>query len=309
MLRDPSSGSATLGAHPGSTNRPAGPMIDRGVCSDQSSALPGFALVLGAGGVRGIAHIGVLQALWEMGAPPGALVGSSIGALIAAGYAALGWEPNRLAEAALAAGPLSVLSLMARQRLPVSWQPRRKKRYEGWKGLILEDLPAGGFDDLQHGVRFLGVNCLDLVSRRELFFVTGETRGRPALQHAVLGSTALPILFPSRAIRVNGTRMRLVDGGLSRTLPVKLALDKPIAARRVLAVDLCVSTGWNERRLDHQDRLRRAYGERLFILKPEVGSFGTVTLRRRDPERLLAAGRDATLAAATHPFFLTLQGS
>ncbi len=47
-----------------------------------------FALALGGGGARGIAHIAVLEALDEMGEKPAVVAGTSIGALIGAAYAA-----------------------------------------------------------------------------------------------------------------------------------------------------------------------------------------------------------------------------
>ena len=47
-----------------------------------------FALALGGGGARGLAHIAVLEALDEMGAKPAAIAGTSIGALVGAAYAA-----------------------------------------------------------------------------------------------------------------------------------------------------------------------------------------------------------------------------
>jgi NTE family protein len=47
-----------------------------------------FALALGGGGARGLAHISVLEALDDMGQKPAAIAGTSIGALIAAAYAA-----------------------------------------------------------------------------------------------------------------------------------------------------------------------------------------------------------------------------
>lgn len=49
---------------------------------------PNFSLVLGGGGLKGLAHIGVLQALEEAGLRPSGVVGSSIGSLIAAAWAA-----------------------------------------------------------------------------------------------------------------------------------------------------------------------------------------------------------------------------
>ena len=47
-----------------------------------------FALVLGGGGARGLAHIPVLEALDEMGMRPAVIAGASIGAPIGAAYAA-----------------------------------------------------------------------------------------------------------------------------------------------------------------------------------------------------------------------------
>ena len=46
-----------------------------------------FTLVLSGGGMKGLAHVGVLQALEERGLEPSLIVGSSIGALIAATWA------------------------------------------------------------------------------------------------------------------------------------------------------------------------------------------------------------------------------
>src|SRR5215467_15906681 len=47
-----------------------------------------FALALGSGGARGLAHIAVIEALDELGVKPTAIAGASLGALIAAAYAA-----------------------------------------------------------------------------------------------------------------------------------------------------------------------------------------------------------------------------
>src|SRR5438034_2882993 len=41
-----------------------------------------FTLVLGGGGMKGVAHVGVLQALTERGLVPSQIVGSSVGALV-----------------------------------------------------------------------------------------------------------------------------------------------------------------------------------------------------------------------------------
>lgn len=56
---------------------------------------PVVAIVLGGGGLRGYAHIGVLQALEEIGFDPDIVVGTSIGAIVGAPYAA-GASPGEL---------------------------------------------------------------------------------------------------------------------------------------------------------------------------------------------------------------------
>jgi NTE family protein len=47
-----------------------------------------FALALGSGGARGLAHIAVIEALDELGVKPTTIAGASLGALIGAAYAA-----------------------------------------------------------------------------------------------------------------------------------------------------------------------------------------------------------------------------
>jgi NTE family protein len=49
---------------------------------------PSVALVLGSGGPRGFAHIGVLKALEEAGVRPDLIIGSSVGSMVGALYAA-----------------------------------------------------------------------------------------------------------------------------------------------------------------------------------------------------------------------------
>ena len=58
-------------------------------------------LVLGGGGVKGVAHAGAWRALVEAGIEVVGIVGTSIGALVGAGIAG-GSDPDRLAEQARA---------------------------------------------------------------------------------------------------------------------------------------------------------------------------------------------------------------
>jgi predicted acylesterase/phospholipase RssA/CRP-like cAMP-binding protein len=56
-------------------------------------------LVLGAGGARGFAHIGLFRALQERGIPVDLVAGTSMGAAMSAQHA-MGWTPQRMVETA-----------------------------------------------------------------------------------------------------------------------------------------------------------------------------------------------------------------
>ncbi|HYU52194.1 MAG TPA: patatin-like phospholipase family protein, partial [Gemmatimonadaceae bacterium] len=58
-----------------------------------------IALVLGGGGLKGFAHIGVFRALRDLGIEPTVVAGTSIGALIGAAYAR-GMDPSEMADRA-----------------------------------------------------------------------------------------------------------------------------------------------------------------------------------------------------------------
>lgn len=67
----------------------------------QNGNTPEIALVLGAGGARGLSHIAVLEAFDELGLRPARISGCSIGAIIGAAYAA-GLSGRELREHVLA---------------------------------------------------------------------------------------------------------------------------------------------------------------------------------------------------------------
>ena len=57
---------------------------------DSDSWQTGIGVVLSAGGLRGVAHLGVIRRLVELGIPIDVLVGVSAGAIIAGFWAGVG---------------------------------------------------------------------------------------------------------------------------------------------------------------------------------------------------------------------------
>ncbi|MHB8839297.1 MAG: patatin-like phospholipase family protein [Gemmatimonadaceae bacterium] len=187
---------------------------------------PRVALVLGGGGLKGFAHIGVLRALEERGIRPVIVAGSSIGALIASAYAR-GLRIDELELRALSLRKpdlfrIDHVGMVMRRMLATSLyleQPLQR---------IVESLaPEGTFRDLPIS---LLVNTVDLERGTQL------TWGLPGMQDvrvtdAVYASCALPGFFPPRVIEGR----TCVDGGVMGNTPALVAARNVDA---VIAVDV-----------------------------------------------------------------------
>jgi NTE family protein len=199
-----------------------------GAQQDDGTATLGrrIALVLGGGGLKGFAHIGVMRALDERGIAPQVYAGTSIGALMAA--AAAGGMPNEEMTAratALRRRDLFRINhfgmLMERMRSPAIYleEPLRE--------LCRMVVPPAKFNQLQ---RRLLVNTVDAERGTQVVW------GLPGLddawvQDAVYASCALPGLFPPG--RVGGRTC--FDGGVVDNLPANIA---SVGMDLVVAVDV-----------------------------------------------------------------------
>jgi len=171
-------------------------------------------LVLGGGGLKGFAHIGVLRALEEHGIRPALYAGTSIGALIAAAYA--GGMPveemTRRAEA-LHRKDLFRLNhvgmLMSRMRSPSIYLE------EPLRALCESVSPPRRFDELD--VPLL-VNTVDVERGTQVVWGLQGLRDVPVAD-AVYASCALPGFFPPG--HVDGRVC--IDGGTVDNLPVSAA--------------------------------------------------------------------------------------
>lgn len=189
-----------------------------------------FALALGAGGARGLAHIAVIEALDEMGVKPVALAGTSIGAVIAAGYAAgmtgramrrhllpLAHDRGEIWRRVMGVRAVAWSQLLgAGFGNPFVADP--SKFYDAFLGDLL---PA----DFAHLKIPLTVTATDLHAREFVAISDG------ALKPAVAASMAVPGLV--QPIEIDG-RM-LVDGGVTDPLPFGCLRGK---ADVIVAVDV-----------------------------------------------------------------------
>ena len=265
-------------------NRPAGEEAP-------SSPDGGICLVLGAGGFRGLAHVGVLKALRRASVPIHSVIGVSIGALVAAFHAGLGLEPDEIAErlSRLTTSSLFALGVALRRWGPLS---RRARRAVSSHLDDLEMLSSLRLDRLHFGVRRLGLLAMDLPGGEEVFAATGLPCPVPP-DRIVLGGISIPGFFPTVRFRSPGKTYHLADGGFSRSVPVERAFQPPFSARRVLAVDLQVIRGLRERRGDRWRRLQSEHGDALVRLLPDVERTGTIFFRRGSGADLLRAGEEA----------------
>ncbi|HEX2188604.1 MAG TPA: patatin-like phospholipase family protein [Longimicrobiaceae bacterium] len=193
-----------------------------------SPGAPRTVLVLGGGGMKGIAHIGVWKALEEAGVRPDAIMGTSIGALIGAGIAGgYGWR-----ELAEIARRLTKDDIVAINRRAVFFGGVREEAVfvgDHFRRYIEGILPVKTFAEMKHPFR---LNTVSLVSGEEVWFGT-DCRQDVQVADAVYASCALPIYFPPYQ---TGDGDYLVDGGVLDVFPVRKAADW--GAERIIGVDV-----------------------------------------------------------------------
>ena len=189
-----------------------------------------FALALGAGGARGLAHIAIVEALDEIGVAPVAIAGSSIGAVIGAGYAAgLTGRVMRRHLLPIAHNRAEVMRRVMSARA-VAWSELLSagfgnplvvdalKFYDTFLGELLPE----NFADLKIPLTAIAT---DLHAREALAFSEGP------LRPAVAASMAVPGLV--QPLQVGGRV--LIDGGVTDPLPFGCLRGK---ADVIVAVDV-----------------------------------------------------------------------
>src|SRR5687767_7318617 len=125
---------------------------------DKASEGRKIALVLGGGGMKGFAHIGVLKALEERGIKPSLYAGTSIGAMLAAASVA-GMTPEELALRAETLKRRDLFRINHFGMLMDRMKSRSIYMEEPLRELAAAVVPDGTFNDLP--MRLL-VNTVDI---------------------------------------------------------------------------------------------------------------------------------------------------
>jgi NTE family protein len=216
--------------------------------SEAAPARPRVGLVLGGGGARGGAHVGVLRVLEEMRIPIDAIVGTSMGAIVGGLYAA-GTSAEQI-ERQLATIEWSTILDAKPPRREIEYRrkqddPHLLVKFElGFQGgrfrfptgviaahrpnllLKLLTLPAAAVTDFNAlRVPFRAV-ATDIGTGQMVVLDHGD------LPSAILASMSIPAVFPP--VLMEGRY--LVDGGVVRNLPIDVVRDMGVDI--VIAVDV-----------------------------------------------------------------------
>ncbi len=189
---------------------------------------PGLGLVLGGGGARGLAHIGVLRVLERENIPIACIAGTSMGGLIGALYAA-GVAIERVeAEVVRLSRVTEQMRLVDFELSAAGLSVRGRRIYNMLAELLGEELT---FADL----------------RLPLAMVSVDVRtGRPVTLQGglVIDAVRATISIPGIFTPVDLGDYRLVDGGVLDNVPVDVA--HALGATHTIAVDVLPTYSRNQ---------------------------------------------------------------
>jgi NTE family protein len=218
---------------------------------------PRLAIVLGSGGPRGYAHIGVLRVLEEAGIEPDLVVGSSVGSLIGVFWAG-GLRALELDALSMQGGPLTLFD-------PSPFADRGWIRGQKLQDYVNGQLRGRRLEDLPRRV-------VVAVTRRDDKSARFFTSGNPGV--AVRASSAMPgIVSP---VGIAGVEYE--DG--DESLPLAVSAARAAGSRFVIAVDISARAGSTPpeapeamrlRDLRRRARIEPEVAKADFLIHPDLG--------------------------------------
>lgn len=295
---------------------------------------PKVALVLGGGGAKGAAEVGVLKYIEQSGVPIDMIVGTSIGSIVGGLYS-VGYRSEQLDSLFRSQ---KWLSLMTGRNTKFSSNPieredsvtyifgfpisnhrseaRKTNADKGKHGVLRGDSIVAmlesmtqrpdsiNFDELPIPYRCVAV---DMGPFKEVVLSRGN------LARSMRASMAIPLAF--RPMKIDG--MTLADGGLLNNLPVDVA--KEMGADIIIAVDLTVNkhdhfeslsnklgiikdlklgnlARWVVDRPDLEKYHENVKGADIYI-NPQLKGFDATDFSQKKIEKMIALGEEAGKAA------------
>ena len=259
---------------------------------------PSVALVLGGGGAKGFAHVGVIKALEANGITPTLVVGTSVGSLVGSLYAS-GYSAAQLEQIALSTPDSALTDFVLSNQGFIEGIKLKNFINAKVDGRPIEDFP----------IRFAAIAAEKQSLKKAVF-----TKGDAGL--AVQASCSIPNIFIAPRIPENGGK-KYVDGGVVSLVPVDSARD--LGADIVIAVDVTannataqealinklptinsLSSFWNllenslvinnVKSTTADSSLERQRAD--IVITPNVGHISSLDSSQRRP--LIAAGEQAT---------------
>lgn len=172
-----------------------------------------YGIALGGGGVRGFAHLGVLQALEEKGIKPDIIAGTSAGA-IAGAYIASGKSPREVFDLIKNHKLIDFVQVRLPKTGLLNLDRLRKSLVDHIKADDLKDLPIPFY-----------VAVSDITDGHVEYFNEGP------LVKIVQASASIPVLFAP--VEIDGKLYS--DGGLFDNVPVEPLLGK---CKKIIAVNI-----------------------------------------------------------------------
>jgi NTE family protein len=218
---------------------------------------PKIALVLGAGGPRGYAHIGIMRVFEEEGIYPDLIVGSSVGSLLGSFWAS-GLSAKQIDEMSQEGGPLTLFD-------PSLFADRGWIKGDKLQRYVENNINPKRLDELPCRMVVVATRRDDKQPR---FFMEGNAGV------AVRASSAMPgIISP-----VGIDNVEYEDGDESLPVPVSAAIQA--GARFVIAVDVSPKAGatpdnapdsFKRRDLARRKRIEPEVARADFLMHPDVG--------------------------------------
>ncbi len=250
---------------------------------------PVVALVLGGGGAKGFAHIGVIKVLESHGIRPQLVVGTSAGSFVGGLYAS-GLSPFALQQLALSLEESDVRDLtLSRQGFLLG------QKLQDYINVKVKQQAIQSFP-----LRFAAV-ATEADTGRKVVFMRGNAG------QAIRASCSIPNVF----VPVTIAGKEYVDGGLVSPIPVETARD--LGADIVIAVDISARPVAGQTRsawalLDQtinimgQQAINRELPLADVVIKPQVLGVGTLELESKhqsllEGERAAQVKLPAILAA------------